>query len=66
MINQRGNTNDKDKIIQRVELLTTSILNMRLSQMKDNQITSSLSKLKIALDDFFSVVRVRKEVTSNE
>jgi hypothetical protein len=66
MINQRGNTTDKEKAVQRAELLTEYILNMRLSQMKDNQIISSLTKLKIALDDFFSIVRVKKEVTSNE
>lgn len=66
MINQKGNTSDKIKIIQRAEILSEIILNMRLSQMKDSNIISSLTKLKITLDDFFSVVRLKKEIGGKE
>lgn len=34
--------------------------------MKDSNIISSLTKLKITLDDFFSVVRLKKEIGGKE
>lgn len=59
-MNTRGNTSDREKLIQRAKKLNEQILNLRLYHFKDKEIVEALSKLKVGLDDIFSIIKSPK------
>ena len=56
-MNTKGNTSDREKLIQRANKLSEQILNLRLYHFKDEKIIEALSKLNQSLNDIFSIIK---------